>query len=1132
MDDQALLRNFACDRSEAAFATLVERYLNLVWSSAHRQVRDAALADEIASAVFVVLARKAGSLRDGTILSSWLLRTTRYIAANALRREVRRRHREEEVMNTLLHRSETDAAWSRIAPLLDEALTRLGDHDRDTLTLRFFDQRSFREIGRTLGITEDNAQKRVSRALEKLRGYFAQHGAIVPAAIIAAALTGNCVQAAPAGLAATVTTAATSTRAGGILPTLAQAAIEVLAWARFKIVAGLGIAIVGLVTTVLWLASKDASLQPELLPPPALAAGKQPSVPAIARARSATATPGMEQTADQFAFRVLDAVSTVPVANATLTLVQITDFPKRSTNQFTTDRNGLALLPRPQIEATNWNYRLEVFRDGYVPKYVSWSFAQGDSLAGFPREHTTRMERGTEIGGVVTGELNESVAGALVVFNAHGTFPLNGKGRERLTWMGSYHTEVTDIQGRWRCNHVPANFGRIHYRLVHPEYREATYFTDASENPTSLNPSVASAALAERRAVMVMKPGITIAGFVVNEAGKPIGGAKVTQDHYFVKRGSSVLTDARGRFQFRNAVTGKLNLTIAAAGYAPTNHFIQVRSANNEFHYTLPAGRELRGRVLDENGRPVPDARIIAGPGPRNTPTIEWTGRSDAAGRFEWLEAPAYQETYVVMATGYAMQANLSLHADGTEQLITLNPQGAGSPTPARFAGLVTDAGTGQPVERFEVFTARPRAFVGSLSQATGLPEFGDLTFAATGSAGRYNFLMEGATQRLVSEVRAEGYLPVRMTNAGGQGASATLNFTLRKAAPIRGVVLSPAGQPAADATVVLATGRTFLPIESGGRLSLRNFKPENGTITNTSVEGAFCLNPQLDSQWLVAVHRTGIAELRMTAARGDYSLELQPWGRIEGELKLGTNSTAGLKVKLHSPQWVINPEHAVSPCLRTETQAEGRFCFEFIPPGEHSVSHEPHFPVLVGCAPPESHSVRVAVQPGATTQVRLGGTGRAVIGRVLGNSPGRQVDWFQDVHRLTSVREFPREINSYPRSRDFETREAYAAAVSLINERRREFEASPAGRAAHLNRRAYVLHFSPDGSFRVEDVLPGTYNLFIGPRVISTNRSLPPAPNFGAVTRTIVVPVAVGANSAPLDLGVLELKNPVTAKE
>ncbi|KAF0175886.1 MAG: sigma-70 family RNA polymerase sigma factor [Limisphaerales bacterium] len=1124
MDDQTLLREFAAGRSEAAFAALVERYVNLVWSAARRQVRDHALAEDIASAVFQILAHKAGALPAGTILSGWLLRTTRFVAANALRHETRRRHREEAAMNTLLHRSESDAAWERIAPLLDEALVQLCDRDRDALALRYFDQRSFREIGQTLGITDDTAQKRVTRALDKLRAYFEQHGAKVPAAILATALAGNCVQAAPVGLAATVTTAAASVLTGATLSSLAQTAIEAIAWLRFKTLLWRGAAALVTVTAVVWLASPPANSMPETALAPGGTTGKQrPSAPP-AKSSSATASATAVPAANQFVFRVLDASSNSPLANVALMLVEITDYPRRRTNHFTTDRTGIARLPRPSVEVTNWNYRLEVSRDGYVPKYVSWSFAQGDLFAEFPREHTTRLERGTEIGGVVTGELNESVAGALVVFNVYSTSPLDGKERERLTWMGSYHTEVTDVQGRWRCNHVPTNFGVVNFRLVHPDYREATYYTEAPENPTSRKPSVAKSALAEQRAVMMLQPGIVVAGQVVNEAGQPLANAKVTQDHFFVKRGSSVLTDGQGRFSFRNAVLGRLNLTIAAAGYAPTNHLFQVQPANNEFRYVLPPGRELRGRVLDETGEPVADARITTGPSRHNTQTIEWTGRSDAKGRFEWLAAPAYQEAYIVTANGFSTQTNLPLIADGTEQFITLRRQGAGSPKSARFAGRVTDAETGQPLKRFEVFTARPRVYVGPGSQASRLREFGDLALAASGSAGHYNFLMDGVPQFL-TEVRAEGYLPARTTNTWGQDASETLNFTLRKAAPVRGVVRSPTGEPVARVTVVLATERTLLPLEGGGRLALSTFKPQNGAFTTTADDGTFSLNPQLNPQWLVAVHPSGIAELRMGAARADYALELQPWGRIEGELRLGTNSTEGLAVKLHSPQWVINPDHAVSPFGRAKAQSEGRFAFEFVPPGEHSVSFEPDIPVSIGLSP-ESHTVRVTVRPGATAQVRLGGAGRAVVGRVTAEGLERKVKWRQDVHRLTSVREYPKEINTYPSSRDFATREAFAAAVNQINQRRQEFERSPAGRAAQLNRREYVLLFNPDGGFRVDDVLPGAYNLFIGPRATATNQFLPHGPTLGSVAKTVVVPEADSVTaSIPVDLGVLELK-------
>jgi RNA polymerase sigma factor (sigma-70 family) len=239
MDDLELLRQYAVNKSEAAFTILAERYVNLVYSAARRQVRDAHLAEEVAQAVFLILAQKAGGIRPGTVLSGWLVRTTRFAAANALRREQTRHHYEKEAMDAMLETSESDDTWRRIAPLLDEALVGLRDKDRDALVLRFFEKKSFRDIAQALDTSEDNAQKRVTRALEKLRSFFGRHGHIIPAVTLAGALTANSALAAPGGLVASITAAVfvkggAATISGAVL---CKATLHTLARARFKLLA-------------------------------------------------------------------------------------------------------------------------------------------------------------------------------------------------------------------------------------------------------------------------------------------------------------------------------------------------------------------------------------------------------------------------------------------------------------------------------------------------------------------------------------------------------------------------------------------------------------------------------------------------------------------------------------------------------------------------------------------------------------------------------------------------------------------------------------------------------------------------------------------------------------------------------
>jgi RNA polymerase sigma factor (sigma-70 family) len=210
---QQLLRDYAERRSEAAFAELVRRHIDLVHSAALRMVREAHLAEDVTQGVFVALARDAGKLTDCPVLSGWLHRTARNLAAKVVRSDVRRRAREQEaaVMNELLA-SEPDAAWEQIAPHLDDALGELNEADRDALLLRYFERKSAREMAEVLGISDVAAQKRVSRAVERLRELFAKRGVSVGAGGLALAISVNAVQAAPLGMA--VATCATATLAG------------------------------------------------------------------------------------------------------------------------------------------------------------------------------------------------------------------------------------------------------------------------------------------------------------------------------------------------------------------------------------------------------------------------------------------------------------------------------------------------------------------------------------------------------------------------------------------------------------------------------------------------------------------------------------------------------------------------------------------------------------------------------------------------------------------------------------------------------------------------------------------------------------------------------------------------------
>jgi RNA polymerase sigma factor (sigma-70 family) len=204
-----LVRQYVAEKSESAFAALVSRHTNLVYSAALRRVGNSQLAEEITQAVFIILAQKAASLGDKTILPGWLYRTAGYVSGHALKQELRRRQREQEAyMQSTLDNPQAADLWPQIAPLLEEAMLRLGDADRDALVLRFFEGRNLRDVGSALGLSEDATKMRVHRGLEKLRAYFSRRGVNSTAETLAETISANSIQTAPAMLAKTATVAA------------------------------------------------------------------------------------------------------------------------------------------------------------------------------------------------------------------------------------------------------------------------------------------------------------------------------------------------------------------------------------------------------------------------------------------------------------------------------------------------------------------------------------------------------------------------------------------------------------------------------------------------------------------------------------------------------------------------------------------------------------------------------------------------------------------------------------------------------------------------------------------------------------------------------------------------------------
>ncbi len=241
--DSDLLRGYAENNSEAAFTELVNRHIALVYSVALRVVVDTHLADDVTQATFAILATEARHLAGRAFLSSWLHRTAFNQAAKLVRGEMRRRAREQEAYAMQTLPPESDLDWTRITPLLDAALNKLAEADRAVILLRYFEKKTAREIAAELKLSEEAAQKRVARALERLRGLLAGQGVCVSAVALGALITTQAVAAVPTGLSASVTVAALAggTAVGGITLTT----LKLIVMSKLKVCAVSALVVAG-----------------------------------------------------------------------------------------------------------------------------------------------------------------------------------------------------------------------------------------------------------------------------------------------------------------------------------------------------------------------------------------------------------------------------------------------------------------------------------------------------------------------------------------------------------------------------------------------------------------------------------------------------------------------------------------------------------------------------------------------------------------------------------------------------------------------------------------------------------------------------------------------------------------------
>jgi RNA polymerase sigma factor (sigma-70 family) len=286
MSDLEILRRHVNDGDPRAFGELVARHLDWVYSAALRQVRDPHTADDVTQAVFLALSQQAPKLAGGVVLSAWLFRVTRRASAMALRSAGRRRTHERRaaVMVKEEQSGMDEQAWETLAPVLDEVVGKLGEADRQSILLRYYQRKSFAEIGTALAISEPAVRKRISRAIERMRALLGGRGMAIAAGTLVAGMSSFTSQAAPATTVASVAAVtATPGLASATVLSLSRGALQMMPWTNAKIGAGAGLLVLAAIGLSIGLAQVTGSGKSG-------AGDKAPAKPPVAAAAAAPAT--------------------------------------------------------------------------------------------------------------------------------------------------------------------------------------------------------------------------------------------------------------------------------------------------------------------------------------------------------------------------------------------------------------------------------------------------------------------------------------------------------------------------------------------------------------------------------------------------------------------------------------------------------------------------------------------------------------------------------------------------------------------------------------------------------------------------------------------------------------------------
>jgi uncharacterized GH25 family protein len=637
---------------------------------------------------------------------------------------------------------------------------------------------------------------------------------------------------------------------------------------------------------------------------------------------------------------------------------------------------------------------------------------------------------------------------------------------------------------------VPPRYADFTIEVEHVDFPSRTF--GVVQDDKSSSSVVPLAALHAGDALLTLTEGYSISGKVLDELGQPVPDGKVSSTRWVDPRKPDAVTDAQGKFVIRKLREGSHPITVVADGFAPEK--VNAETGESAVTIQLKRGSLLRVRVVEPSGVPVAGADVaLEGWGVDNK--LQLREPTDADGRFEWRSAPPDLLEICVLKSGYAASRGHKLRASGEEHVITLKPS-------FRAVGRVVDADTGESLAAF-------KAFPGYGSGYSILPHW-DLSDVVYGRNGYYELPFPEQRAPYSVRIMADGYEAVDSAPMTDEENPRTFDAQLHRARPeraIKGVVLLPNGKPAAHTDVGLCTIEKSVMIGLG-RISQRS----QARPIKTDDEGRFEFPPDPNAHTLVSVSREGVARVGLKGPTDSLEIHLEPWGRIEGTVRLERPADREVLLFDHSRDH-FQGGTSLDFDFKTRSDGHGRFVLDPAPPGDYSLYINP-----VGR--PYSHGTPVAVKAGTTTQAEIGGGGFTLKGRFELAGSDERINWSKQVGLLnfhTHVRD-PDPPPTIDRSNRLE-----------VEQWKRAFWQSPQAQRIMRERKAILLEIAPDGTFTAENVQTGTYELsaHLYDRPVDNSRigSWENATMIGHVSGRKIT-ISETAADPPFDLGTIQFRS------